>query len=237
MTTDSFTLPTGRSLRSLSPSARWTGRSASPVHSLGRQAIIIITASPLERRSPALRVRREGDTCLSPGVTQGRGSGRQRRISGAGLVAAARATGRERVTERQGYGKQRRAAWNSLRGAGEVQPTARRKRRSLMASVDPGQEEICRGSVRVERSGGAPDDQEERTETKRREHSAPSPGTNQLPGRRPRGGGQSPSFSVTKRRMNGELSFPGNQGFTFTLLLLIITLPPLGKESKILTEI
>jgi hypothetical protein len=37
--------------------------------------------------------------------------------------------------------------------------------------------------------------------------------------------------------MNGGLSFPGNQGFTFTLLLLIITLPPLGKESKILTEI
>jgi len=28
LTTDSFTLPAGRSLRSLSPSARWTGRSA-----------------------------------------------------------------------------------------------------------------------------------------------------------------------------------------------------------------
>jgi hypothetical protein len=47
-------------------------------------------------------------------------------------------------------------------------------------------------------------------------------GTIQLPGRRPRGGGRSPSFSVTKRRMNGGLSFPGNQGFTFTLLLLIV---------------
>jgi len=28
-----------------------------------------------ERRSPARRVRREGDTCLSPGATKGRGSG------------------------------------------------------------------------------------------------------------------------------------------------------------------
>ena len=31
---------------------------------------------PWERRSPARRVRREGDTCLSPGVTRGWGSGR-----------------------------------------------------------------------------------------------------------------------------------------------------------------
>ena len=90
------------------------------------------------------------------------------------------------------------------------------------ASEKQEQEEIYRGSVRVERSGGAPDNQEERTETKRSEHSAPSPGTIQLPGRRPRGGGRSPSLSVTKRRMNGGLSFPGNQGFTFTLLLLIV---------------
>jgi len=37
LTTNSFTLPAGRSLRSLSPSARWTGWSAfSLVHSLGR---------------------------------------------------------------------------------------------------------------------------------------------------------------------------------------------------------
>jgi len=76
LTTDSFTLPAGRSLRSLSPSARWTGRSASTRCSpwadrLSSQSLPL----PWERRSPARRVRREGDTCLSPGVTRGRESG------------------------------------------------------------------------------------------------------------------------------------------------------------------
>jgi hypothetical protein len=76
LTTDSFTLPAGRSLRSLSPSARWTGRSACtgavprPTGYHHNDCL-----SLRERRSPARRVRREGDTCLSPGVTQGRGSG------------------------------------------------------------------------------------------------------------------------------------------------------------------
>ena len=77
LTTDSFTLPAGRSLRSLSPSARWTGRSAflrcTPwADRLSSQSLPL----PWERRSPARRVRREGDTCLSPGVTRGWGSGR-----------------------------------------------------------------------------------------------------------------------------------------------------------------
>ena len=85
LTTDSFTLPAGRSLRSLSPSARWTGRSAflrcTPwADRLSSQSLPL----PWERRSPARRVRREGDTRLSPGVTRGRESGCLRRISGAG---------------------------------------------------------------------------------------------------------------------------------------------------------
>ncbi|GEM_PF-4350962 len=41
------------------------------------------------------------------------------------------------------------------------------------ASMDQNKEEKTRGMVRVQRSGGAPDGREERTETKRKEHAAP----------------------------------------------------------------
>jgi len=56
-------------------------------------------------------VRREGDTCLSPGVTRGRRSGYPGDASAEQTgAAAARATRRERVTERHpGPRKQRRA--------------------------------------------------------------------------------------------------------------------------------
>jgi len=77
MTTARLDSP-GRALRSrsASPSGRSTGRSARSRSApcLEREVSCLLPL-PWERRSPVRRMRREGDTRLSPSARQGRGSG------------------------------------------------------------------------------------------------------------------------------------------------------------------
>ena len=75
MTTARIDSP-GRSLRSRFASPPVVNRSVCeiPVRPLPRRGGILLTASPLGEEEPGLGGAREGDTCLSPGAMQGRGS-------------------------------------------------------------------------------------------------------------------------------------------------------------------
>ena len=61
--------------RSASPSGRSTGRSVRSRSTFCPKEDILTTASPFGEEEPGPQGAREGDTCLSPGVTQGRESG------------------------------------------------------------------------------------------------------------------------------------------------------------------
>ena len=67
----------GRLLRSLFaiPSGRSTGRSVRSRSTVCPKKGILFTAFPLGEEEPGPEGVREGDTCLSPGAMQGRGSG------------------------------------------------------------------------------------------------------------------------------------------------------------------
>jgi len=80
---DSPGRPAPLSLRSSRPSGQPAGLfyAGTPGHRCdGRRPPSQSLPLPWERRSPARRVRREGDTRLSPGATQGRESGRTNEI-------------------------------------------------------------------------------------------------------------------------------------------------------------
>jgi len=171
------------------------------VHYLARQGSILPTASPLGEEEPGLEDAERGGYLPIPRRDARAGERGTRDASAEpDLATAARATRGSESLSVTGTGNSDEQSLETVCEEREGAAGGEEETTKPGASVDQDQEEMCRGSVRVKRSGGAPDDQEERTETKRSEHSAPVIRNQSTPGRRPRGGGRSPSFSVTKQK-------------------------------------
>jgi hypothetical protein len=155
LTTDSFTLPAGRSLRSLSPSARWTGRSAFPrCTSWADRLSSHFTASPLGEEEPGPEGAERGGYLPIP-----------RRDARAGMRVPGDAPAEPDWPQRPerpqgseslsvtGTGNSNELSVKQSARSGVVQPVMRSLRRNHGRLLANNPERETRETVRAERSG------------------------------------------------------------------------------------